>query len=103
MIDFFSSLVVACSKKILVTLVRFVREILELNGADIEDPTYNHNVNGEVWVLDDEFEAMSQQTINFFKMVRREWEINVGVDDNNIWYVHLEVFNGHVFFRAGPK
>ena len=85
------------------TMFRFIREILELNDADIENPTYNHNKNGEVWVLDDGFEAMSQQTVNFYKMVRREWEINTGVDDNNIWYVQLEVFNGHAFFRAGPK
>jgi len=80
-------------------IFNFTKDILELNGGDIEKPTHNHNESGEVWITDDGFEAMSQQTVNYYKMVRREYFIEINEEEK--WYVQFEVFNGHVFFRSG--
>lgn len=74
--------------------------VLELNGADIENPDYNHNARNEVWEKNDGFKKMAEATMNYYKIVRREWLLDI-VDEND-WYVQLEVANGHAFFRSGP-
>tara|TARA_B100000497_G_scaffold123841_1_gene157206 strand:+ start:42 stop:509 length:468 start_codon:yes stop_codon:yes gene_type:complete len=83
-------------------IFNFTKDILKLNFQDIEKPTHNHNKDGEAWITYDGFEEMSKQTWKYFKMVRREWIFNVGWYEENMWYVHLEVMHGHIYFRAGP-
>jgi hypothetical protein len=79
----------------------FTKNILEINGADIENPTFNHNPVNETWTLNDGFEKMAEETKNYYKIVRREWHLNITKKED--WYVQLEVAFGHVFFRAGPR